>query len=176
VVELLPDAEIDWQDEVLAILGDLVALVDPRPRITTREFRKTNVSWNSRRGTKVQVELEPPRDVLLVRTLPTAALVIAHAKMGTRPDWVPEAPRPRMVPALKGNGPAIIGERRGRNWYSTGSCCPLVWEPSPIAIAQLRADYLAWWRGLRTLSHQLLFELERYNPLPPAAPEMPWGG
>jgi len=177
----LPDAVIDWDREAPSVLGDLLALADPRKKnnapaaSAVRMARcSTTVGWRSRRGTQVRVELEPPRTVVLVRSLRTAALVTQHAHMGTRPDWMPELPRPRHVPAARGSGPAIVGECRGRNWYSTGSYCPLSYEPSPISIAEARADYLAWWRGLDALAQLLAYRLEKFLPLRPAAFEMPW--
>ena len=88
----------------------------------------------------------------MVRSLRTSALVTMHAMMGTRPDWKSEHPHPLPVAATKGPGPKIFGECRRKNWYSDGSYCPLRWWPSPISIAEARADYIAWWRGLVQLA------------------------
>ena len=68
----------------------------------------------------------------------------------------------------------LVGECKGRNWYSTGSYCPLRWEPCPITIAEARADYLAWWRGLDQLARSLAGQLEKFHPLRPGTSEMPW--
>ena len=181
-VEALPDATIDWAQEGEAILGELIALCEPRSNGANGAGRSTTrISWayprstregREERGRRHVEQLEPPRDVLLVRSLRTAALVAMHAQMGTRPRWADDVPRAYSVPAPRGPGVTVIGECKGRNRYSCGSYCPLSWDPSPIAIAEARADYLAWWRGLQTLAQTL--ELTAFIALPPAAPEMPW--
>jgi len=177
-VALLPDATVDWEREAGSVLGELLALVDPRVENNapagSLEFlrKKFSASWPRRNGARVRVELEPPRDVILVRSLRTCALVTMHARMGTRPDWFPDIPKPEHVPSARGSNPKIVGECRGRNYYSTGAYCPLRWEPSPLAIAEARADYLAWWRGLDQLARSI--RLEKFSALAPAAPEMPW--
>jgi hypothetical protein len=114
------------------------------------------------------------RDVLAVKTLRTTALVTMHAYRGDRPDWCPSGPRAYWIEATHGprGRPQIVGECRGKNLYTAGSYCPLQWDPSPLAIALERLDYVAWWRGLRELSETL--ELDAHQALPPAAPELPW--
>lgn len=140
----LPDLIIDWEASREAIMGDLAAIL-------------------------------LARDALLLRSLKTAALVTMYAIRGTRPDWRGETPRPTAIAAPKGPGrPSIVGECRGRNLYTIGSYCPLVWKPSPIDIAADRAEYAAWHRGLVLLAETL--DLERHTALPPAAPAQPWNG
>jgi hypothetical protein len=174
-VARLPDVVLDWQGEAYAVLGDLLALVEPRPAKTApAPIRSSMAGWTNTHGEQVRVRMPPPRQAILVRTLRPSALVTAHAAMGTRPEWHVEPPKPQGVPSTRGHGPKIIGECRGRNYYSTGSHCPLLWEPSPIVIAEARADYLAWWRALALLARGLHGKLRRYKPLPPRAPEMPW--
>lgn len=114
------------------------------------------------------------RDVLSVRSLRTTALVTMHAYMSTRPDWYQETPRPQWIEPEKGprNRPKIIGECRARFLYTAGSYCPLQWDPSPMAIALARLDYVAWHRGLVKLAETL--ELDAHQALPPAAKELPW--
>src|SRR5215471_14721459 len=92
-VAQLPDASIDWDAEAALVLGDLLALCDPtQDSRTTTEERPTTVAWPTRAGGVKRMVLQPPRRVLLVRTLRTSALVTMHAKMGTRPDWREEPP------------------------------------------------------------------------------------
>lgn len=172
----LQDLCIDWDMEGWAILGDLLALADPRsPALCGGAYRPpSKAGWpvirpGGRTG-RQSAKVDPPRDVILVRTLRTAALVTMHAGMGTRPGWQEEPPRP--TPIYRGSKPTIVGECRGKNLYTAGSYCPMEWTPSPITIAETRADYLAWWRGLMYLAETLV--LEDYNVLPPLAPEMPW--
>ncbi|RAI33723.1 hypothetical protein [Rhodoplanes serenus] len=141
-VSALPNVAVDWHESAIDILGHIAPLM---------------------RG----------RDYVLVGSLRTAALVTMHATMGTRPDWREADPRPCHVPTERGRpGPTIVGECLGRNLYRSGSYCPLRWEPSPVTIAQARADYAAWHAGLCTLVHML--DLGRWAPVAPAAPAMPW--
>jgi hypothetical protein len=171
----LKDAHVDWEREGWARLGSVAALIHPVTKQNApAATRRAMASWSNRRGVKVRVEVEPPRQVLLVRSQRTAALVIMHANIGTRPNWVNEQARPYPVPAERGTNPKIVGECRGRHRYVVGSYCPLRWEPSPIWIAEQRAEYLAWWRGLDTLALMLGDRLARFFPTRPAAPEMPW--
>lgn len=175
-VAKLPDTVIDWELEAEAILGDLLALIEPRAIEVVGELpperRSTVVSWPRGGGGRNAARLSPPRSIIAVRTLRTNALVVMHASMGTRPDWHEDPPVPEPVPAPRGPGCAIVGECRRKGWYSDGSYCPLRYWPSPISIAQARADYLAWWRGLARLAEELT--LVAHWPMMPAVPEMPW--
>lgn len=178
-VGALPNVVLDWQREAPSVLGDLLGLMDPAATFLRSERtpvrlvgHRNVVGWTSRRGTKVRVEVEPVRDVILVNTLRPSALVTMHASMGTRPDWIREQPRPEPVPAERGHGPKVVGECRGRNWYTSGSHCPLRWDPSPTSIAQARGDYLVWWRALDQLAREL--RLEKFLALAPGCAEMPW--
>lgn len=141
-VTALPDLIIDWEASTDALMGDMAAIL-------------------------------VARDVLMVRPLRTAALVTMHAKMGNRPDWRDAVPWTSPVPSAKDHArPMLVGECRGRNLYSTGSYCPIRWEPSPITIALARAEYAAWHRGLHALCQTVT--LDRHVVLPPAAPAQPW--
>lgn len=141
-VTALEDLIIDWEASTDALMGDMAAIL-------------------------------VARDVLMVRPLRTAALVTMHAKMGTRPDWRDAVPWASPVPSAKDHcRPMLVGECRGRNHYTTGSYCPLRWEPSPITIALARAEYAAWHRGLHALCQTVT--LARHVLLPPVAPEQPW--
>lgn len=143
-VGALADQVIDWHASRDAIMGDWGALLSHR-------------------------------DILSVSTLRTAALVTMHARMNNRPQWEETISRPTWKMAERGPPrPAIVGKCRGRLEYSEGAYCPLVWEPSPMAIAAVRVDYLAWHRGLQELARTL--ELEAHQVLPPEAPEQPWLG
>lgn len=169
-VGALPDAVIDWDAEAEAVLGDLLMLADPRtPPLPARTPAD---GWIRRDGKMVKVGVlsDRPREVILVRSLRTAALVTMHAGMGTRPNWREDQPTP--FPIEQGSKVSIVGECRGKNLYTTGSYCPLRWSPSPLVIAEARADYLAWWRGMKTLVETLM--LEDFAPLMPEAAEMPW--
>lgn len=169
-VSKLQDSTLDWQDEAADILGDLVALAKPRNRPEKPARRFSNIGWGSGLF-RVYATVEPPRHVYEA-TLRPSALIAMHAKMGTRPDWFDGWPEPLPVPAERGPNAKIVGECWAKNAYSTGSYCPIEYSPSVTSIAEDRADYLAWWRGLRDLAQTL--KLSGHVVLPPAAPEMPW--
>lgn len=172
-VSSLPDATINWDREAERILGPLVNLVDPRSRqaVASSPVRTPVAGWTTRDGRIRREIVDRPRDVIMVRSLRTSALVTMHATMGNRPDWREDQPRPQMI--SRGSKVVIVGECRGKNLYTTGSYCPLEYVPSPLAIAEARADYLAWWRGLKRLVESDLL-LEDFEPLMPEAVEMPW--
>lgn len=175
-VGMLPDGMIDWAMESEAIMGDLLGLADTRPPAARPKQRASKITYRDKYRDKLGWRSElvaPPRDVIMVRSLRTAALVTMHAGMGTRPDWHEDPPRPYWIEPERGPIRAkIVGECRGRDLYTTGSYCPLQWLPSPLTIAAARADYLAWHRGLATLAETLV--LDAHEALPPAAPEYPW--
>lgn len=172
-VSALPNAVIDWAVDGAVIMGRLIALADPRPP-SARQKRKTTIGYNDRHADKIgwRTETVRPREFIAVRTLRTAALVAGHAHMGSRPQL--DLPRPYPIEAERGprNRPKLVGECRGKNLYSTGSCMPLQWLPSPLEVAQDRADYVAWWRGLARLAASL--RLAAHDVLPPAVPQYPW--
>lgn len=171
-VSALQDGQIDWGSESEAIMGHLLGIADTRPLAARPIQPRQNVVgwWEGSRWYKLGAARA--RDVMMVRTLKTSALVTMHAKMGTRPDWYDDPPRPYQTRASRGSKPAIVGECWGKAAYSPGSHCPLTWDPSPISVAETRADYLAWWRGLAVLA--LTLDLKSFHALPPVAPEMPW--
>lgn len=142
-VSALPDLIIDWELSREAVMGDMAPLLKAR-------------------------------ETILVCSLRTAALVTMHAKMGTRPDWREEEPRPYPVAPDRGPAgkPAIVGECKGHNIYTYGSHCPIRWRPSPISIAEQRADYVCWHRGLSILAENLC--LSAHTVLPPVASALPW--
>jgi hypothetical protein len=173
-VSSLPDYPLDWQSEAADLLGPLIALIMPWCGPGRPVQRFSVASWQYG-ATKVRQRLAPPRGVLGPVVSP-AALVTMHAKMGTRPDWFNDWPKPEKVLADRGGQPKLIGKfRRGEGKipiYEDGSYNLIEWCPSPITIAQDRADYVAWYRGLRYLASTL--NLVGHIVLPPTAPEFPW--
>lgn len=172
-VAALPDATIDWEIEAEHILGHLIALVEPRAAAVLPARRPTHASWPAQGGAgRTGRRLAPPREVVMVRSLRTAALVTMHAKMGTRPKYWDEHPHPEPVPATRGPNVLVVGMALRKGYYSPGSYCPVRWWPSPLTIAEARADYLAWWRGLERLVAQL--QLAKHRATGPAALQYPW--
>ncbi|HEY7245313.1 MAG TPA: hypothetical protein VH678_15695 [Xanthobacteraceae bacterium] len=76
---------------------------------------------------------------------------------------------PERGPKNKGK---VIGECRGKDYYTSGSHCPLRWEPSGRTIALARLEYWAWRQGLLRLAAEI--HLDAHEALPPAAPAQPW--
>jgi hypothetical protein len=115
--------------------------------------------------------------------------------LGSRPDWRAEPfsvsavlaknGRPAVfrldlvrMPTVDGKGATIEGEIRCAplrgGHYPDGSYCRLDYEPSPRSVVEWRADYLIWRSATAALAVKLEGALERFLPLPPAAPEAPW--
>lgn len=175
-VGALSSVAIDWKENFNVIAGDLAALIsinDVERRDDLGE-RKTVSGWLDKKSGEMRRVENTPRDVLLFNTITTAALVTMYAVRKSRPDWRTEQMRAVRTVATRGASDAvkIIGECRGRNFYTTGSYCPLIWDPSPIEVAMARADYVAWHQGLVHLSQTLT--LDEHIALPPQASPTPW--
>lgn len=183
-VEELPDCHIDWKHEGDAILAHVMGLIDitylqeaaPGEKISSR------VGW-WRGGELVRQRVAPPRDVIWVRALRTSGLVASHGKKGTRPPWGSGDWRPHRVESGRG-AKLATGKYLRPGRYTDGSASMVVWDYesdlesekfvlTPLSFAQVRADYLAWWRGLKLLAERLT-HLEGHAALPPKTPEMPW--
>lgn len=180
-VSALEDMVIDWPKSFDAIAADLSGLITINDIAKRGEQpRATKAGWGQAGAKAVkamfghtpQASRDRPRDVLMVGGLRTSALVTMHAVKGSRPDWIEDSPEPHAVPALKGPNAMVVGECKGRNLYTIGSCCPLKWEPSPLSIVSSRAEYVAWHDGLTKLAETLI--LAKFNPLPPKASRTPW--
>lgn len=184
-VTALKSKPIDWLKEYDVIAGDLSALVSindlsgGRPQ---RSSEEGNSGWGKRqiekaalrtgadgRGVAVQ---HSPRDAIMVNTIRTAPLVVRHAKQGTRPDWRTEQMRPVQTLAERSTLAMVIGRCRAKNLYTTGSYCPLRWDPSPIDVVLARADYRVWHEALSELARTLT--LARFDILPFTASPAPW--
>jgi hypothetical protein len=178
----LEDLVIDWPQSFDAIAGDLAGLItvnDMARRGTAPRAPKAGWgaagakalnAWFGAEGARPA--RDRPRDVLMVAGLRTSALVTMHAMKGTRPDWIEDSPHPLPTPAVKGPNAMVLGECEGKNRYSLGASCPLIWSPSPLSIISTRAEYVAWHHGLATLARTL--QTEKFNPLPPKVSRTPW--
>lgn len=189
-VGALESVVVDWKEHYHTIAGDLSALVTindmanvaVRPRLASggsgfgkRQLDQIELSevpkLRDGRLVKAIRAADAPRDVILVNTISTAALVTMYAVRKSRPDWRTDQMRPVRTVA-RGDTPSIVGECRGKNLYTTGSYCPLIWTPSPIEVVMARADYVAWRQGLVHLSQTLT--LIDHIALPPSAEATPW--
>jgi hypothetical protein len=101
------------------------------------------------------------------------AAVIAHARMGTRPEWYTEPVRLKKRIGLNGK-PVVLGHV-GRGRYDDGACCPFDLVPSIDEVALTRAEYMVWRTGLDLVHESLAGWLLRDHVVVPAlAPVEPW--
>ena len=151
-VEALEPVVTDWESYFELICHELAPLVtvnDLHPFSWGRPTAAKLTASSDGRG----VSVHGPRDVLLVATIPVSVLVHTHAIKGTRPNgWRTSEMRPVQTRAERGPFAKIIGVCKGNNRYSSGSYCPLQWQPSPIGLVLARAIYFAWWNALAQLA------------------------
>lgn len=139
-------------------------------------------------------------DAAMATRINPRALILSHAAMGSRPKWKFEPPTPHQeratfrdeVGALR-DRPRVIGldacgdvvdvfPNRGRKAMKFGLYdldyqprSPLIWsDPSPLHVAECRAEYIAWHAGLVSLASSLRDALREYQPELPIARQMPW--
>ena len=137
---------------------------------------KVEIDWKAR-GRFIMGEFYGLLDahaILAIGLFNAHAWVIQHAWCATRPAWAMAAPRCYPTPAARGPGVMIVGSCRGHNLYSTGSYCPLRWEPPIISIAEARAEYVVWHDALLALARALKGKLERFHVTGPEASPNPW--
>ncbi len=109
---------------------------------------------------------------------PRSAVVIQHARLGTRPECFLGV-EPRVVPVIspRTGRPRIKYEPWDRSW-NYGHCL-FVFEPvEPVEVIAARELYVAWWDALELLALALRVGggLSRFRVGPrPAAPRSPWG-
>lgn len=113
------------------------------------------------------------------------ALLVIHAKMGTRPIWDLGAPRVERITNPANGQPVIqhIDEETGElvhgrtagHRYGAMARCPLTLEPNPREIACARAEYLVWHQALCHVKQVLETErLHDHDALAPTAAPEPW--
>ena len=103
---------------------------------------------------------------------PAKPLIVMHASAGTRPHWWPQPIR--VLPTRDGSRVRIIGECKGRDRYTTGSYCPLRFEPPLATVAHARAEYAVWFGALVHLAVVLAGRLSAHVATYPAASPKPW--
>jgi len=94
--------------------------------------------------------------------LPDGRLLLRHAAVGTRPDWMPWA-TPRLVPLYPERGPRRprvihwdeVAHARGPRWHGkrrkeAAVCLLRVVDPES-AVERAHETYLRWWGALRNL-------------------------
>lgn len=169
-VRSLPQVRVDWKRDRHHLMGELAPYVgdnDPicghmatSPEAAVDERPKRN----GRMFSGARVERHP---LVEPYELTPAALIMLHARLGTRPIW-------DMGPVRLVRGkPAMIGRQYGKGRFSEGSHCPLVLEPSAPEIAAARFEYMCWHTALVALAGAAL-NLKSIAPQQPAAPAAPW--
>jgi hypothetical protein len=134
-------------------------------------------------------------DAVMSATFNPRAIVISKATQGTRPKWQFDTPEPRQVflqtktkprPLVYGidaEGDLVAMKRNeGRALKRDGAFnlamsprSPIEWcDPSPLSIADARAEYVAWHSALVTLADDLAHRLEDHLPTVPTVPMLPW--
>ncbi|MBS0528676.1 MAG: hypothetical protein JSS22_04715, partial [Proteobacteria bacterium] len=134
--------------------------------------------------------------LVMEATYDLRALVISFAVRGARPDWEFDHPQPfqRFAPSSSGRARALVygidragdlievRRNSGRALKRDGEYPPHVsprspidWlNPSPIEIAESRAEYFLWHGALVTLAADLAGKLTSHDCLPPSVPALPW--
>lgn len=123
------------------------------------------------------------------------AIVLSLAAQGARPKWDFAHPVPRrmFVPTRTKPRPLVYGldaagdlvdmrknegrarKRDGEYTLAMSPRSPIEWcDPSPLKVADARAEYVAWHGALTALARDLAGKLLSFEPTPPAAPRMPW--
>ena len=174
-VAALQPIAVDWDQYGDLLCWDLASLISindlkPPPRVPIWTTAKIKPATDKRGVTATP---DKPRDMLLAYTINTEMLVYSHAIKGTRPNgW--RANDMHAIPMAAERGPLakIIGICKGKNSYSSGSYCPLRWDPSPVKIVMARANYLAWHMAICQLAVDL--DLEEHIAIQPNASPTPW--
>lgn len=116
-------------------------------------------------------DAEAVHDAVMALGNEAGALVLYHAKTGSRPDWMPGAVS-RMRPVMRGNGkPSMV-------YWDHPKCrkpayCRVTADPPQGRIDAARHVYAMWWDALRGLA-ETLEQLRAYVVAGPAAAFMPW--
>jgi hypothetical protein len=155
-------AGIDDEKSILALLGTLANIDrrDPQGRL-------------------------PCVTVAMAVTPNVAGLLMTCAILKRRPFLSPTPPKPMPVRRTNGRPLALREDVDGnlieatvqhwRNDYVGSPRCPLEWgNPTIEDVAEERAEYAIWRRGLALLAKQLTRELANHIALPPAAEINPW--
>lgn len=112
------------------------------------------------------------------------ALLVIHAKLGTRPIW--DLGKPHVERKIGPNGKPVVqyidedsgevrvGRTEGRH-YGHLAHCPLVLSPPAREIACARAEYSVWWHALEHVRATVCaWNLHDHEALPPEAEPTPW--
>lgn len=116
-----------------------------------------------------------------------AAQIAALARTGARPDWRPN-PRPRCAPrdwrgtkhgrfAVTEKMGTVVTQHRGRKVSHDVLVCPITYFDTADEVAQLRAQYCAWWAALDWLRSRFadgFHDFDRVAITDDIPPKRPW--
>lgn len=107
-------------------------------------------------------------DAVLRLPAEAMALVVAHARSGSRPPWHSvEAERLVADTDAGGRYRMMMHQRRA-------VACQLRHVVDPALVAFSRAQYAVWWEALDALAGDLKGRLDEHEALPPQASRTPW--
>lgn len=134
-----------------------------------------DIDWAANRGAicpDCLALLEGEDFVLRAMVIDPRPLIVANARMGTRPHWGDGAWR--VMRRLGNRGvPVVVGIDANRH-YEEGAHCPLDYDPDPREVASDRAEFIAWHQGLRTLKAALSDSLDSLFLIGPETSGLPW--
>ena len=138
------------------------------------DFAALGVRVDSSPGFVVAMGATAQDDALVIHAavlrLPSEAfaLVVAHAKGGSRPPWH----------GIEAEALVADTDRKGRVRMLRDNCrpvaCLLRHRVDPDLVEFSRAQYVVWWEALVVLAGELAGRLEGSHPLAPSAPREPW--
>ncbi len=149
----------------------LTAKLRRRPKIGWATAQVTAGLW--RAGRPLSASVTPHGDIAVVidaiKHLPPAiaAMVLACARSGIRPDWMPGV-EPKMV--QKHLYKRRHGKRRGRHVPHL----VMVWDIEPATVRAARDAYAQWHQALTAMAVVLPASLSRWQVRGIGAPASPW--
>jgi len=162
-VRQLPPVRMNWPRDGRHLMGDYLPYAKDNPLV--RDMASSPVSalnWGGH--ARVSTKLQPP--IVEPYELTPASLVMMYARLGRRPIW--DLGKVRLARCK----PVMEGRQKGKNFYTTGSHCPLQLDPPAAEIAAARFDYLMWHDALVALLgvNDSLNSIALQHPRAPAAP------
>lgn len=178
------EALVDWAYRVQCVdrMAGLMSVASGQARPSFRsathamlDFAALGVRVDSSPGYVAAMGATAQDDALMIHdavlSLPAeaVALVVGHAKGGSRPPWH----------GIEAEAMVADTDRRGRVRVILGTnrkpvACVLRQRVDPALVMFSRAQYSVWWEALDALASALKGRLDESEPLPPAAPREPW--
>lgn len=155
VVSRLSEQTVDWQKSCASFMPDLALWLNPGDHA-----RLSRMSFQ------------------------TSALVMTHARMGTRPAWDLGPTKVMRVLSKNGKDPLLqfidhegrlVEGRTSARHYGQGARCVTRLQPSALKIAEARAEYFVWRAALADVANTLRsWKLQEHIITAPVAAAEPW--